>query len=95
MYSYIYLWACDFQLVLLVFFHPNYSLDYNCSYIAFLEQNWIDFQLPETNFAGSALIDPILIYVIDNMIINRLSDVRQIPGNGSYQVFVPRASITK
>ena len=51
------------------------------------------FSYLKTNFAGNALIEPILIYVKDNTIRSRLNDVRQIPGNSSYLVFAPRASI--
>ena len=65
----------------------------NCIYIAFLEQIWVDFIYLKTHFVGNAPIDPILIYVIDNAIRSRLIDIRQIPGNGSYLVFAPRASI--
>ena len=51
------------------------------------------FSYLKTNFAGNALIEPIFIYIKDNMIRNRLKDVLQIPGNSSYLVFAPRASI--
>ena len=51
------------------------------------------FSYLETHFAGNALIEPILIYVKDNTIRSRLNNVRQIPGNSSYLVFAPRASI--
>ena len=59
----------------------------------FSNKTGLNFSYLKTHFAGNALIDPILIYVIDNTIRNRLNDVRQIPGNSSYLVFAPRASI--
>ena len=60
------------------------------------KSSWVGsvFIYLKTHFAGNVLIDPILIaYIIDNTIRNRLNDVRQIPGNGSYLVFAPMASI--
>ena len=80
--SFCLVFSSKLQSITAVILHFSNKTGSICSYL-------------KTHFAGNALIDPILIYVIDNMIRNRLSDVLQIPGNSTYLVFAPRASIVR